>query len=259
MADLSNDSIDAGFGGAGAPGPAAASDAPPRRSPRDAIVDALMELAAEREWVDISVSDIAERAGVSLAEFREAFPSKGAVLAGFSRKIDTIVLSKSGQDLKDEAPKERLFDVLMRRLDAMAPYRPGLEGVADWLRQDPLAVAALNRTAVNSMRFMLEAAGIDTEGQTGALKIQGLVLAWSRVLSVWLKDDDPSLARTMAALDRELTRGETLAARVDDVGRLLAPLRLLARGMMNGSRRAGDRHVSEPSRDGFSSDPAGAP
>lgn len=221
-----------------APDPAtAANDAAPKRPPRDAIVDALMELAAEREWADISVSDIAERAGVSLAVFRDAFPSKGAVLAGLSRKIDTIVLSKSSQDLKDEVPKERLFDVLMRRLDAMAPYRLGLQGVADWLRQDPLAAAALNRTAVNSMRFMLEAAGIGTEGQTGALKIQGLVLAWSRVLGVWLKDEDPSLAKTMAALDRELTRGETLAARVDDMGRLLTPARLIAQGLMRAGRR----------------------
>ena len=50
---------------------------------RGKIVDALMELAAERRFEDISVRDICKTAGVSLADFREAFPSKGAVLAGF--------------------------------------------------------------------------------------------------------------------------------------------------------------------------------
>lgn len=225
-------------------GPAAPVDAgaaTPRRPARDAIIDALFELAAERDWKDISVSLIAERAGVSLADFRDAYPSKGAVLGGFSRRIDQTVLRGLSDDLKDETAKERLFDVLMRRLDAMAPYRLGLQGVVDWMRQDPLAAAALNRPALNAMRFMLEAAGIDTEGQAGALKIQGLVLAWGRVVSVWLRDEDPGLAATMAALDRELTRGATLAARVDDLDRLAAPFRLLAQGMLNAGRRRSQR------------------
>ena len=234
-----------GTADAAAPEGAASHPAPeheaPRRHPRDAIIEALFELTAEREWKDISVSLIAERAGVSLADFRDAYPSKGAVLGGFSRKIDQIVLRQLSDDLKDETAKERLFDVLMRRLDAMAPYRLGLQGVADWVRRDPLAAAALNRPALNSMRFMLEAAGIDTEGQAGALKIQGLVLAWSRVLSVWLTDEDSGLAATMAALDRELTRGATLAARVDDLDRLATPIRLLAQGMLNAGRRMRSR------------------
>lgn len=231
---------------------AGAASEPPRRSPRDAIIDALLELAAEREWHDISVSQVAERAGVSLADFRDAFPSKGAVLGGFSRRIDGIVLRQVSDDLKDETAKERLFDILMRRLDAMAPYRLGLQGVADWVRRDPLAAAALNRVVVNSMRFMLEAAGIDTEGQAGALKIQGLVLAWGRVLTVWFKDEDPGLAATMAALDRELSRGETLAARVDDLDRLATPFRLIAQGVLNAGRRMAGKERSEG---GAGSDP----
>lgn len=231
-------------GSGAAPSPASPDAHPipsPPKPPRDAIIEALFELAAEREWRDFTLSDVAERASVSLADFREAFPSKGAVLAGFSRKIDQAVLRKTSDDLREESAKERLFDVLMRRLDAMAPYKLGLEGVAYWALRDPVAAAALNRVAVNSMRFMLEAAGIDTEGQSGGLKVQGLVLAWVRVLSVWFKDDDPSLSKTMAALDRELARGETLAARVDDLDRLAAPLRILAQSVLDAGRRIGGR------------------
>jgi AcrR family transcriptional regulator len=226
---------------------------------RDTIIEALMELAAEREWQDFSLSDVAERAGISLADFRDAFPSKGAVLAGFSRKIDREVLRNTSEDLRDESAKERLFDVLMRRLDAMAPYKLGLEGVMDWVRRDPIAAAALNGVAVNSMRFMLEAAGIDTEKHAGALKIQGLVLAWTRVLTVWFKDDEPGLARTMAALDKELTRGETLAARIDDLDRLVSPLRLFARSVISAGQRARERNGKSSRRrrsDDLGIDPA---
>jgi AcrR family transcriptional regulator len=203
---------------------------------RIAIVEALMGLAAERRWEDISLTDVAERAGLTLSEFRDHFPSKGAVLAAFSRMIDKQVLDGTAEDLLGEPAKERLFDVLMRRLDAMAPYREGLRGVLEWARRDPISAAALNQVALNSMRFMLEAADISSEGSMGNVKLQGLVLAWTRILSVWLDDEDQDGARTMAALDRELTRGQMLAARVDDLGRLAAPLRTLARSLMNATR-----------------------
>ena len=217
-------------------------------SPRDRAIEALMELAAERDWTDFGIKDVATRAGMSLSEFRDVFPSKGAILAAFSRKIDTVVLDGTTADLDEESGKERLFDVLMRRLDAMAPYKLGLESVAEWVRGDLLAAAALNQVALNSMRFMLAAAGIETEGRTGSIKLQGVVVAWARVLNVWFEDDEPGLARTMAALDKELQRGATLSARVDDLDRL-APLRLLGRAVMDTRRRFKDRRRTGLRRD----------
>ncbi len=216
------------------------------KEPRNAIIDALLELASERSWEDITISDVASRANVSLAVFRDHFPSKGAVLAGFSRRIDRIVLDAVSSETAGEPVKERLFDVLMRRLDALSPYKLGLEAIYDWASRDPLAASALNGVALNSMRFMLEAAGIDSEGPVGALKLQGLALAWARVLRAWFRDDDPGLASTMAALDRELTRGSTLVARADDVSRLVSPLFSLARSLF--TARASRRRTSGANR-----------
>jgi hypothetical protein len=82
------------------------------------------------------------------------------------------------------------------------------------------------------MRFMLEAAGIESEGPVGAFKLQGLALAWARILRVWFHDDDPGLASTMAALDRELTRGSGFVARAEDLSRLVSPLFALARSLV---------------------------
>jgi AcrR family transcriptional regulator len=200
-----------------------------------------MSLAAERPWGEITISDVARQAGVSLAEFRDHFVSKGAILAAFSRRIDRIVLEGTSEDLNEEAAKDRLFDVLMRRLDAMAPYKAAIESVVQWASREPLAAAALNRQAVNSMRFMLEAAGIDSEGSVGALKLQGLVFAWRRILARWFRDDDPGLAPTMAALDRELARGGHWVARANDLHRLTSPLRSLARALCRGRSRRFER------------------
>ena len=214
--------------------------AAPPADTRGKIVEALMQLAAERAFENINISDIARRADITLGQFREAFPSKGAVLAAFTRRIDRIVLDETSDDLVAEPAKDRLFDVLMRRLDAMAPYKRGLEGIMDWARRDPLSAAALNREVVNSMRFMLEAAGIDCEGAVGAIKLQGLAVAWARVLEVWFRDDDPGLSKTMAELDRELTRGRRIVARVEDLDRLASPLRSMMRAVLY-PRRSSDR------------------
>lgn len=209
---------------------------PPPSDPKAAIIDALMELAGERSWEDITITDVATRANVPLSTFRDCFPSKGAVLAAFSRQIDKLVLDGTTGDLAEESAKERLFDVLMRRLDALAPYKLGLEGITEWLRRDPIAATQINGLELNSMRFMLEAAGIDSEGPVGALKLQGLVLAWARVLRSWFTDDDPGFAPTMAVLDRELTNGGKIVARAEDLNRLTSPLFSLARALWERQR-----------------------
>lgn len=203
---------------------------------RKAIVDALMKLAATRNWSEIELTDVAQEAGVTLAEFRDLFPSKGAVLGGLSRQIDRKVLEETADDLAGEPARERIFDVLMRRFDALEPYKDALRRIFREIRYDPLSLAALHQVTVNSMRFMLAAAGIGTEGPLGALKLQGAVVVYSNTMRTWLEDDDPALARTMARLDRELRRGERVMEGAEDLRRLTAPLRAVGRALLEGRR-----------------------
>lgn len=50
-------------------------------SPRERVVDAALVLATRRDYGDVTLSDIAHEANISLAELRELFPSKGPLLA----------------------------------------------------------------------------------------------------------------------------------------------------------------------------------
>jgi AcrR family transcriptional regulator len=228
----------------------------PSTPARDAVVEALMRLAAAQPWDDIEIADVAREAGVSLAEFRDLYPSKGAVLGGFARMIDRKVLEGGTDDLADETARERVFDVLMRRIDALAPYKAALARIFDGVRRDPLTLAALNRVALNSQRFMLAAAGVATEGPLGFLKLQGAALAFGRTLETWLDEDDPALAKTMARLDRELRRGERILERAEDLRRLTAPLRALGQALFD--RRRTPRRRRAPEQDGEAGDPAAA-
>ncbi|GBU19060.1 MULTISPECIES: TetR/AcrR family transcriptional regulator [Methylobacterium] len=236
--------------------PAAPQDAAGKPNPREAAVEALMRLAAEQPWNDIEIGDIARESGLSLAELRDLYPSKGAILGGLARIIDRKVLEGDSSDLAEEPARERLFDVLMRRLDAMTPYKPALRRISYALRGDPLAMLALNGVALNSHRYMLAAAGIDTEGPLGRLKLQGSVVAFARVVDVWLGDDDPSLARTMARLDKEIRNGERVMERAEDVRRLTAPLRALARAATERRPRRNTRN--EDDGNPLGGDPAAA-
>lgn len=224
---------------------------------REVVVEALMRLAATRPWNDIEVSDIAREGGISLGQLRDLFPSKGAVLGGFSRMIDRKVLDGTTDDLAGEPVRERLFDVMMRRLDVLAPYRIPLRRIAFALRSDPLSLLALNQVALNSQRFMLAAAGISVEGPLGRLKLQGAVLIMANTLETWFEDDDPALARTMARLDREIRRGERAIERAEDVRRLTTPLRALAQALVDGRNRA-RRRARPPASEGEMNDPAAA-
>lgn len=224
---------------------------------RQAIVDALMDLAARRSWNSIEIKDIAQAANVSLAEFRDMFPSKGAVLGALSRRIDKQVLEGTVDDLAGEPARERIFDVFMRRFDALAPYREALRRISQDLRYDPASLAALNQVALNSQRFMLAAAGISTEGPLGALKLQGAVLVWANTMQTWFDDDDPTLARTMARLDRELRRGERILEQAEDVRRFTAPFRAIGRALLEG-RRPSRRERRRQPEEGEAENPAAA-
>lgn len=238
-----------------APGTPEAHHAPAKTR----IVEALMRLASDRPWVDIEIVDIAQEAGVTLSEMRDLFPSKGAILDGYTRMIDKKVIEGIGTDLAGEPARERIFDIVMRRLDAMMPHREALRRISMALRRDTLSMIALNRSGLNSARYMLAAAGVPTEGPLGFVKLQGFVVMLSRVMETWFDDEDETAARTMAKLDEELGRGERFMERAEDVRRFTAPLRAIGQALMDGRGRMRRSYRSRDEREaGETTDPAGA-
>jgi AcrR family transcriptional regulator len=205
-------------------------------STRNRVIDATMKLAARRDFGDVSLTDIAHEAELSLADLRDLFPSKGAIIGGFTRRIDRQVLdSYSGEDSHAPA-RDRLYDVLRKRLEALEPYRDALASVSRWAARDPLTGTALNRETVNAMRFMLEAAEIDCDGPTGALKLQGLAMAWNRVLDAWFEN---GFSFALETLDREIARGERYVEHVEDFARITRPFADMANRLfeLGGLRR----------------------
>jgi AcrR family transcriptional regulator len=193
--------------------------APSAGSPRERVVAALMALLAERPIERIGLAEIAEQAGVSLADLRGEFSSSLAILAAHIKAIDRQVLSDIDPDMEEEPPRERLFDVLMHRLELLAPHREAVRSLLRSARRDPAFALALNAMAVRSQQWMLTAAGIGASGPKGMVRAQGLALLFANVLRTWVDDEDDN-TRTLAALDRELGRGQRFAGLLDELCRI---------------------------------------
>jgi AcrR family transcriptional regulator len=219
---------------------AAKAASPADLSVRERILHAFMALLAEQSFEEIGLGDIAGRAGISLADLRGEFSSTMYILAAHIKETDRKVLAGGDADLAEEPARERLFDVLMRRFEAMAPHRDAIRSLVRSARRNPPLALALNGLAVRSQQWMLTAADIPASGPAGMLRAQGLALLFARVLRTFLHDEDEGLARTMAALDRELARGQRFAELLDGACRL-SPLRLLSRR----SRRRRDEDTDD--------------
>src|SRR5262245_8030332 len=185
--------------------------------PRERIIATFMALLAEKPIEKIERSEIAKRANVSLAVLRSEFSSPVAILAAHLKNIDRAVLQGAVDDMSEEPPRERLFDVLMRRIEALEPHKGAIRSLRRSVTRDPALAFALNGLAVRSQQWMLAAADISSSGPKGMVRAQGLALLFASVLRTWLEDDDPGHARTMAALDRALGRGQRWAAFLDDI------------------------------------------
>ena len=185
------------------------------KSERERVIDAFMALLAEKPIEQIGLAEIAKRAGVSLSDLRDAFGAPLAILAAHMKAIDRAVLAGGDDDMAEEPPRERLFDVLMRRLEILAPHKAAVRSLLRSAARNPGLAFALNGLAVRSQQWMLTAADIGAAGPRGMLRAQGLALLFTQVLRTWVHDDDPGLARTMAALDRELGRGQRWSGFLD--------------------------------------------
>lgn len=190
----------------------ARKDPPDDGAAAQQIIDATMRLAALQGWSDTTMTDIAREAGVELSTLRRLFCHKLAILAGLFRRTDEAMLTGIDPQLADEPIKDRLFDLIMRRLDAMEPYRDGIAAVLRDLRRDPPAAAWLAAGPVrNSLEWALDAAQVPRWGPLAPLQTKGLGLVFLAVMRVWLEDDSEDKGRTMAALDKALNRADSMA------------------------------------------------
>ena len=186
-------------------------------TPRGRILTAALQCAARKSWEEVTLLEIAEAAGARLGDLRQEFETKAGMIAAVVRAVDDEVLRRTPGRAEGQEARDALFDVIMTRFDVLAPHKSALKSI----HAAGPADLGMARPILASMHWMLQAAGIDTEGHTGRMRVLGLGTVYASVFRVWLDDDDPGHSRTMAALDRRLRQGERTIRGVEQAGAVL--------------------------------------
>lgn len=212
----------------------------------NAVIDAALRLAARRRWRDVRLGDVAAEADVDLADLAEVASSKADIVRRFSRRTDRALLASLKTQPAEGDPHDRLFEVVMRRLEILTPHRAALASILEAPAGHPTGMAMLASSAATTQRWMLTAAGLEEEGAGGLVKQGGLACVYARTLNVWLNDDDPGLARTMSTLDGDLRNGARWLRFAEVPITLATALSGIARGLWRGRQPRRDAGYAPP-------------
>ena len=176
-----------------------------------ALLERAFALAGERGWAGSFWRDLAADSGLPLGELRARFGSRVSLIFALSRRLDAAMLAGDVAELDEMTPRERLFELIMKRLDASQPYKAGLRKLPQAARCEP-AIGMATLTGIGQMSdWLLDAAGIAFEGPRRRAASRLLGMLYIRVTAVWLEDDSEDQAKTLAELDKRLSQLEQLA------------------------------------------------
>lgn len=179
---------------------------------RDALGVATLHVAAERGWSALRVAEVRDRAALAPDQARGLRLTKRQLANVVAQYLDEQAVREADVDTSGSA-RERVFDAVMSRFDAMEAHRAGVVAVRQGIMRDPRLIGPAGVGTLRTAKRLLELAGETTRGPVGRLRIKGLAAILVRVSRAWLNETSSDLSRTMAELDRALRDVEDLAGR----------------------------------------------
>lgn len=168
------------------------------------LANGALAAAARKPWKDVTIFDIA--AGGALEAFAPATP--GDALDAIEEMFDRALAVGVARVDAEALVRDRLFDLAMRRFEAMEPHRAALLSIDAAIEREPAMRTALHARLVRAARWILALAGLEADGVAGQARAQGLALILAQTRAAWRRDVDGDFAKTMAALDRALRQAE---------------------------------------------------
>nr|WP_321509623.1 hypothetical protein [uncultured Hyphomonas sp.] len=166
---------------------------------------AALRLAEDTPWGDITLSAIAEETGLPLSEFYGV--TRDDLANAFDAYFDRA-MSAEGPPGGD-SPRERLFDVIMLRFEAMEDHRAGAMALMRDRERTPRLLLRLPSHRAASAHWALASAGLDDDsGAPLGLKVAAIAFVIAQTERAWRKDKNGDFALTMAALDKALRAAE---------------------------------------------------
>jgi len=187
---------------------------PPRKNPlppdpETQLADAALKLLAKRPWQELTLAAVARGAKLKLAELQRIAPSKPRLFGLILRRIGTELAARHKAEPGET--HDRMFDVAMAWFDVLAGRKKAVRSLYEGLRRDPLSLVAARDDILETAHWLMALAEADT-GPALSLRALGFAAVLGHAVPAWL-EDGPDLAKTMARLDSDLRRGESVLKR----------------------------------------------
>lgn len=175
------------------------------------LARAALTAAASGPWREITLARLADVANRPVADFYSA--SVGDAVDCVEEAFDRAVADHLDRLDPNQSVRDRLFDLIMRRFEAMEPYRAAVLAMEQGGERDPTLMATAHHRHVRCARWVLALAGLEADGMTGQARAQGLGVIIGQARAAWRGDEAGDFAKTMASLDKNLRRAEEMFGR----------------------------------------------
>ncbi len=175
------------------------------------LARAALQVAAAQPWREVTLTNLADAANRPVSEYYGA--SVGEALDCVEEAFDRAIGDNLDKLDPAQSVRDRLFELIMRRFEAMEPHRGAVLAMEHGQDRDPTLMASAHQRHVRCARWVLALAGLEADGMTGQARAQGLGVIIGQARAAWRGDSAGDFAKTMASLDRNLRRAEEMFGR----------------------------------------------
>lgn len=171
-----------------------------------AIAIATFKALEEKGWAHLTLHHVAKEAGVSLEALHKVATSREDLMAVMIAYIEAQTLGYIEENPKGEPQEDHLFDVLFARFEAAEPHKAALKRLWQDMKESPTLLRPLMPQFIEALKRLGTLGVLDFDGPLGGLQVRLFGLIYLRLLHVWLEDDSPDLAPTMAETNKAVTK-----------------------------------------------------
>lgn len=175
------------------------------------LARAALTFAATASWREATLVKLADISARPVSDFYGA--SLGEAVDCVEEAFDRAIADNMDQLDPSQSVRDRLFELIMRRFEAMEPHRAAVMAMEQGADRDPALLAVAHQRHVRAARWVLALAGLEADGMTGQARAQGLGVIIGQARAAWRSDSAGDFAKTMASLDKNLRRAEEMFGR----------------------------------------------
>lgn len=175
------------------------------------------KLIEKKGWSYFSLKNLAKENKSDLESIKIFFKNKSQFLESFSEMIDNKVLANIDKDeFNKNSIKDNLFELIMLRFENLNHFKTGLKILLSDLKKSPVELKKIMRKVLDSMDLFLEIANVKNNYLMDFIKVNIIFIIYSYVFNVWLDDQSSEMSKTMAELDKWLSKAEFYGKKINE-------------------------------------------